>query len=271
MFSTQTFGGDDRPVVQSSHSAEYSVSIALFAVCLIVGAAIWWGRPRDVPTPDAAQQQAAVAERAAEVDEAEARAITEWQQRIDDLLSGAGQRRQLRDQQTALDQQAEAARQTEDELRREAAAAVADAEAARIAAQKALDQERLRAAQAAAAPRTTTADPAPAAAALPADQPKSQAGADPIYVDAQIDWNSCRRPEYPNRAMQLRQEGVTTLSFRIDPQGRVLETSVLRSSGFGQLDQAAQRSLGRCRFTPGQRNGEPVESSTTVNFRWQLG
>lgn len=48
-----------------------------------------------------------------------------------------------------------------------------------------------------------------------------------------------RHKRYPSGARARRQEGTVTVSFTIDPSGRVLATRVIRSSGNAELDTAA--------------------------------
>jgi TonB family protein len=63
----------------------------------------------------------------------------------------------------------------------------------------------------------------------------------------------CAKPDYPAQSMQLEQEGVTVLGFRLRADGTVGATIVLHSSGFPALDQSAQRRVSGCVFnTPGE-------------------
>ncbi|MCD4487368.1 energy transducer TonB [Chromobacterium vaccinii] len=77
------------------------------------------------------------------------------------------------------------------------------------------------------------------------------------------------KPVYPERSRQLGEEGVATLSVRVGADGRALEVSVARGSGYRRLDQAAVDAVSRWRFVPAKRNGKPVESDLTVPVRFE--
>ncbi len=60
------------------------------------------------------------------------------------------------------------------------------------------------------------------------------------------------RPEYPYEARRSRITGDGAVRLTIDPQsGRVLETTIVRSTGSAVLDQAALEGFRRWRFRPG--------------------
>jgi len=98
--------------------------------------------------------------------------------------------------------------------------------------------------------------PAPRAAVLDADDP------------------ACH-PAYPPAAAKARAQGVSVLWFRIDAQGKVVESHVVRPSGptpeHAALDQAALQSLARCPIRPGRDEaGRPVETVLQMDYRWAL-
>ena len=55
---------------------------------------------------------------------------------------------------------------------------------------------------------------------------------------------------YPQQARARRQEGVTRIWFRIDPQGNVLESRIDQSSGSRALDDATMDLLKRASPLP---------------------
>jgi TonB family protein len=100
------------------------------------------------------------------------------------------------------------------------------------------------------------AGPAPRAAVLDAEAP------------------SCH-PAYPPAAATARAQGVSTLWFRIDAQGRVVESHVVRPSGptpeHALLDRTALDALARCPIRPGQdESGRTVETVLQMDYRWAL-
>ncbi|WP_342119093.1 energy transducer TonB [Pseudoduganella sp. OTU4001] len=80
---------------------------------------------------------------------------------------------------------------------------------------------------------------------------------------------SCTVPAWPREALRYEIEGVTTLEFRIGPDGAVLKPVVRGGSGWTILDQAALEGLARCRFKPGleeSRNGTVFP----IQYAWKL-
>jgi protein TonB len=104
------------------------------------------------------------------------------------------------------------------------------------------------------------APPAPAAKPAPG----------PVTVAAVVDFNTCARPEYPKNSLRNEETGVTQLQFLIGADGSVKESKLQKSSGFRDLDRAAQNALSRCRFKPGMANGVAQESWTNVQYVWTL-
>lgn len=80
----------------------------------------------------------------------------------------------------------------------------------------------------------------------------------------------CQEPAYPKEAKQAGQAGTVTLRFLISTQGNVLESEVVSSSGFPQLDQAAATDLSKCLFSPGTQGGVPTEMWSTLKWTWRL-
>ena len=91
-------------------------------------------------------------------------------------------------------------------------------------------------------------------------QPKEQNG-----------WGKpCVKPIWPKQSLRHDEQGVVTINFIVDVDGKVLETKVRKSSGFPLLDQAAQQAVERCRFEPGYENGRPVKTSQNLQYVWTL-
>jgi TonB family protein len=100
------------------------------------------------------------------------------------------------------------------------------------------------------------AGPAPRAAVLDAEDP------------------GCH-PAYPPAAAQARAQGTSVLWFRIDAQGRVVESHVVQPSGptpeHALLDRAALAALARCPIRPGRdETGRPTETVLQMDYRWAL-
>ena len=78
------------------------------------------------------------------------------------------------------------------------------------------------------------------------------------------------KPEYPEEAKEMRQQGVVVVSVEVGVDGHSNDVSVSRSSGFPQLDQAAVRGVRRWIFEPARAAGQPVSSHVEVPVRFSL-
>jgi protein TonB len=115
-------------------------------------------------------------------------------------------------------------------------------------------------------PQTTElAPPAPPAPPAPAAPPSKGTS----RVAAVADVNACK-PEYPAKSMRNEETGVSTVSFLIGVDGKVIDSKVTRSSGFRDLDRAAQTGLGKCQFKPAMVDGKPEQSWALVQYVWNL-
>ena len=86
---------------------------------------------------------------------------------------------------------------------------------------------------------------------------------------APIDTSSCSRPVYPEEDARLKNTGTVTMNFLIGPDGRVLESKLVKSSGHRSLDEAARSALVKCRFkSPLTPEGQPVQAWTAVQYVW---
>ena len=110
--------------------------------------------------------------------------------------------------------------------------------------------------------RTPPAQPAPPAPAAPAKGPSR--------TEAVADFNTCAKPEYPKSSLRNEETGVSTISFLIGVDGRVMDSKMAKSSGFRDLDKAAQSALGKCRFKPAMVDGAPQQAWVAVQYVWTL-
>lgn len=104
----------------------------------------------------------------------------------------------------------------------------------------------------------------------PPAPPAPPARTGPANVPAVVDFNTCAKPEYPKASQRNEETGTVVLQFLIGADGGVKESRIQKSSGFRNLDRAAQSALGRCRFKPGQVDGQPQEGWTSVQYVWTL-
>ncbi len=77
-------------------------------------------------------------------------------------------------------------------------------------------------------------------------------------------------PRYPRRARQRGIEGRVVIRLTVAADGTPARISILRSSGYAILDQAAVRTFRDWRFRPASRAGVPVASSLDVPISFRL-
>lgn len=111
-------------------------------------------------------------------------------------------------------------------------------------------------------PTVTTIAPPP----TPTPTPKPH-----VAVRTKASLNSgCARPSYPAESIEMEEEGQVTLGFQIDIDGHVVESKILKSSGFTRLDDAARVAFSKCEFTPATLDGVAEKSLATVPFEWKI-
>jgi protein TonB len=77
-------------------------------------------------------------------------------------------------------------------------------------------------------------------------------------------------PPYPRAAGASRQQGQVLARMHVDPDGRVVEVEVLKSSGSALLDRSAREALAKWRFTPAFRDGAAVADQVDLNINFRL-
>jgi TonB family protein len=124
-------------------------------------------------------------------------------------------------------------------------------------------------------PQPPAAAPQPAAENRPAPQPESPRtqfgdlvpagtpGLTPAHTTHQAP------ASYPQMARIQRVQGSVIISALISESGRVLETKVIRGGQLG-LTEAADQSVRRSSFAPGEKDGVRVKSWTTVSVDFKL-
>ncbi len=81
--------------------------------------------------------------------------------------------------------------------------------------------------------------------------------------------NDCK-PSYPQSARMNEEEGTVRLKMDIGANGQLLGASVVKSSGFNDLDRAAVRGLSQCAFKAATQDGTPIQSSLVTDYVWSL-
>lgn len=79
---------------------------------------------------------------------------------------------------------------------------------------------------------------------------------------------SCTTPEWPREARRYEVDGITVVHFEIGADGNIENAAVAKSSSWQLLDDAALRSLVKCKFKPGLDEAE--RSTYPIQFVWTL-
>jgi protein TonB len=106
---------------------------------------------------------------------------------------------------------------------------------------------------------TSTAQPSPAAAGP----------AGPAHTSAKVAGN-CDKPEYPRTSLRNEEEGTVNVKLVIGSDGNVVDAVVEKSSGSKDLDRATLKAWSLCHFTPAMADGQPVQSSTRMQYVWKI-
>lgn len=75
---------------------------------------------------------------------------------------------------------------------------------------------------------------------------------------------------YPLRAKKRGYEGVTLLQIELNKQGHIAKLTVLKSSGFTELDKAALNNVAQWQFHPVVKNNHPIKARFSVPIRFSL-
>jgi len=95
------------------------------------------------------------------------------------------------------------------------------------------------------------------------------AAAGAAEVPASFDSKNCKA-EYPKASLMNEEQGTVSMSFLVGADGGVIESKLEKSSGFKNLDKAAIKSIGACKFKPGTKDGAPAQTWTKVDYAWKL-
>ncbi len=77
-------------------------------------------------------------------------------------------------------------------------------------------------------------------------------------------------PEYPEESRAAREQGIVILRVEVTSAGEPATVSILKSSGYFRLDQAARQAVQHWKFGPAMAAGIPVASEIDVPVRFRL-
>ena len=88
-------------------------------------------------------------------------------------------------------------------------------------------------------------------------------------VPATFDASKCK-VEYPKASLMNEEQGITSMSFLVNPDGSVADSKLEKSSGSKGLDKAAMKGISACKFKAGSKDGAPAQTWPTVDYAWKL-
>jgi periplasmic protein TonB len=94
--------------------------------------------------------------------------------------------------------------------------------------------------------------------------------APPVGETANMTVNRRVDPVYPPQSRRAGEEGTGIYRVLVDANGRPMEVSVVNSSGFPRLDDAALTAIRKWAFKPAMNAGQAVQSWTKVQVKFEL-
>ena len=111
---------------------------------------------------------------------------------------------------------------------------------------------------------------APSTNAITTQQKVQTAPPPPVSTPASVGRPHSCLQNYPETAIRLNEEGVTTLAFTVTADGSVDNVQVANSSGHQDLDEAAMSCAKHWKYKPAVQNGAPVAVPWKTNVQWTL-
>ena len=99
-------------------------------------------------------------------------------------------------------------------------------------------------------------------AVLPADAAESTA-----TLDTKV---PCENPAYPRASLANEEKGTVVLAMLVSVEGAVTDSKIEKSSGFKNLDRAAQKALSACKFKPIMKDGKAEQGWAKIDYVWKL-
>jgi len=82
--------------------------------------------------------------------------------------------------------------------------------------------------------------------------------------------SGCSWPAYPAQAMANSEQGTTRVSIHILADGSVANATVVKSSGYADLDNATLAAIKGCQFHPSTKDGTPTDSTAELDYVWSI-
>ena len=138
-------------------------------------------------------------------------------------------------------------------------------------AQEAVEQEVQEAVEAQLQEETAPEPEAPEVVApQPPEAPQSSADTEHAAVVSPPTALNRITPVYPRSARRKGREGRVTLDVCVSPEGKVVDATVVVSSGFADLDHSALDAASSARFAPATQDDTPIEGCVRLTFDFKL-
>ncbi|MCX7275896.1 MAG: energy transducer TonB [Burkholderiales bacterium] len=111
---------------------------------------------------------------------------------------------------------------------------------------------------------------APVAVAPPAPPPAPPAPSKVELPSSDANYLNNPKPRYPAISKRLGEQGTTIYTVMIGADGLPTSATLLKSSGYDRLDQAAYTAVMSWRYVPGKRNGVPTAMAYNAPVNWVL-
>jgi periplasmic protein TonB len=112
----------------------------------------------------------------------------------------------------------------------------------------------------------TSKEPPPSAP-IPAPMEPAKAAPEPpppqhvaVKTKGALITTSCPKPKKSAESDDLEETGTVKLSFYVDTDGNVVDSKVIKSSGFSRLDETARQAISQCKFSPVTVDGVPEKT-----------
>lgn len=106
--------------------------------------------------------------------------------------------------------------------------------------------------------------------APPPAPPAPPAPPQTIAPSSNISMNAGIKPRYPPQAIRQRHEGTVVVLVLVGTDGRAKQVKIDKSSGYRELDRAAEQWARRLHYNPGKKNGQPYEAWARIPVTFNL-
>ncbi|SFU35020.1 energy transducer TonB [Pseudoduganella namucuonensis] len=89
-------------------------------------------------------------------------------------------------------------------------------------------------------------------------------------ADTRSAQGTCATPVFPGAWQKEDIEGNARIGVLVGADGNVLESKLLESSGYKELDKASLRASKKCTFKPAAKTGDLAPNWVRVKYSWVL-